>query len=275
MKRCTMRTVVHLSDIHFGAVDPRLVAPLIRAVHAARPDLVVVSGDITQRGRRGEYRQAREFLLSLPGPQIVVPGNHDVPIYHPIERALRPMRRFRNFITPEMIPFYMDDEIAAIGINTARATKTKYGHISRSQLEKIQEMLCPIPEEHIKIVVTHHPFDLPEGYNQERQIVGRSRRAMQVLAKCGADLFLAGHLHRVHAGLTTERYKIEGYSALVIQAGTAALLDGSREANSFNVIECDSHSMIVRRFEWNGETEFISTAPQAFTRGLKGWSRAA
>jgi 3',5'-cyclic AMP phosphodiesterase CpdA len=269
-----MRRIVHLSDIHFGGVDERLISPLVHAVHDVRPNLVVVSGDITQRGRRGEYRQAREFLMSLPGPQIVVPGNHDLPIYHPIERALRPMRRFRTFITPELMPFYVDDEIAAIGLNTARAMKTKYGHISREQLEKIQEMLCPIPEERLKIVVTHHPFDLPEGYTQERQIVGRSRRAMQVLAKCGADLFLAGHLHRVHAGLTAERYRIEGYSALVLQAGTATLRNGSQEANSFNVIDCDDQSIAVCRYEWNGASDFITTAPERFRHGPHGWQRA-
>ncbi|MDP4199955.1 MAG: metallophosphoesterase family protein [Bacteroidota bacterium] len=270
-----MRTIVHLSDIHFGAVDERLKAPLVRAVHEQRPDLVVVSGDLTERGRRGEFREAREFLLSLPGPQIVVPGNHDVPIYHPIERLLHPMGRFRRFISSERLPFFEDDEIAAIGINTARATKTKYGHISRWQLAMIQDMLRPVPNDRIKIVVTHHPFDVPDGYRKTRQIVGRAWRAMKVLSECGADLFLAGHLHRIHAGLTAERYKIEDYSALVIQAGTATLFNGSQELNSFNVIHCERPTMKVNRVMWNDSTnQFEHRDEENFRHGEQGWSRA-
>src|SRR5437588_6100938 len=118
-----MRTVVHLSDIHFGKIDRDLIEPLIRSVHEARPNLVVVSGDLTQHGRRKEYHEARDFLLSLPGPQIVVPGNHDMPIFNPIERFTRPMARFKRYITANLHPFYEDEEIAAIGINTARATR--------------------------------------------------------------------------------------------------------------------------------------------------------
>src|SRR4051812_19970691 len=235
-----MRTVVHLSDIHFGKVDQELIGPLIREVHAAHPDVVVVSGDLTQHGRRTEYHAARDFLMSLPGPQIVVPGNHDIPIFNPIERFTRPMSRFKRYITPNMYPSYEDEELAIVGINTARAHRTKYGHISKKQIEVIRDTLCPIPQERVKIVVTHHPFDLPKGYTNTKQLVNRAGRAMKVLAECGADLFLSGHLHRVFTSETTERYKIENYSALIVQAGTAFGSRLSREGNSFNVIECES-----------------------------------
>src|SRR5947209_5702290 len=146
-----MRTIVHLSDIHFGRVDRNLIEPLARAVHEARPNLVVVSGDLTQHGRRREYRAARDFLLSLPGPQIVVPGNHDLPIFNPLARFTQPLGRFKHYITKNLFPFYEDDEIAAIGINTARSTMTKYGHISQRQLDTIRDMLSPVPAERLKI----------------------------------------------------------------------------------------------------------------------------
>ena len=267
-----MRTIVHLSDVHFGKIDSDTINPLIREVHDAHPDLVVVSGDLTQRGRQREFVQARKFLLSLPGPQIVVPGNHDVPIWNPLVRFSRPLGRFKRYITNNLFPFFEDDEIAVLGINTARSTMTKYGHISRKQLAIIRETLCPVSADKIKIVVTHHPFDLPEGYRNTRQIVGKSRRAMAVLAECGSDLFLAGHLHQVFTADTTERYRIENYTALIVQAGTATSSHLSSEANSFNRIVCNEHTVAVTAIRWNTITSrFEHGIEEVFEHTERGW----
>jgi 3',5'-cyclic AMP phosphodiesterase CpdA len=267
-----MRTIVHLSDIHFGKIDRATIEPLIRAVHEARPDLLVVSGDLTQRALRKEFLAARDFLHSLPGPQMIVPGNHDIPVWNPIERFTKPLARFKRFATPNLHPIYEDDEIAAVGLNTARSRSTKYGHINRAQLAFVREKLCPIPNNRIKILVTHHPFELPEGYGDKRQLVNRAGRAMKVLAECGVDILLAGHLHRIFARDTAERYKIEGYAALVIQAGTATSWRSSREVNSFNIIECHGKSISVARMSWNS-TAFERSAEDAFVHSENGWSK--
>src|SRR5665213_2310344 len=137
-----MRTIVHLSDIHFGKIDRATIEPLVRAVHEARPNLVVVSGDLTQSARLQEFQAARDFLHSLPGPQIIVPGNHDIPIWNPIERFARPLARFKRFVTPNLHPTYEDQEITAVGLNTARSRSTKYGHINRAQLAFVRAKLC-------------------------------------------------------------------------------------------------------------------------------------
>jgi 3',5'-cyclic AMP phosphodiesterase CpdA len=272
----TMRTIVHLSDVHFGKIDRGTVEPLVRAVHEARPDLVVVSGDLTQRARKGEFEEARKFLLKLPGPQIVVPGNHDVPIWNPVVRFSRPLRRFKHYITGNLLPFYEDNEIAVLGINTARPTTTKYGHINRQQLVMIREILCPVSKDKIKIIVTHHPFDLPAGYRDKRQIVGKSRRAMQVLAECGADLFLAGHLHRVFTSNTTERYRIENHAALIMQAGTATASRLSVEPNSFNLIRCHDHTISTITMHWNAKVKQFEQAPEAvFEHTGQGWMKVS
>ncbi|HET6402316.1 MAG TPA: metallophosphoesterase family protein [Candidatus Kapabacteria bacterium] len=267
-----MRTIIHLSDIHFGKIDRTTIEPLVRAVHEAQPDLVIVSGDLTQRALRKEFRAARDFLHSLPGPQIIVPGNHDIPIWNPIERFSRPLARFKHFITANLHPIYEDEEIAAVGLNTARSRSTKYGHINRAQLSFVREKLCPIPNDRIKILVTHHPFDLPEGYSDKRQLVNRAGRAMKVLAECGVDLLLAGHLHRIFARDTAERYKIRDYAALVVQAGTATGWRSAREANSFNIIECLGKSISVARMSWNGSA-FERSAEDRFEHSENGWSR--
>src|SRR5690349_5428709 len=103
-----MRTLIHLSDLHFGRVDDTLIAPLIEQVHSLRPDVVVVSGDLTQRARGREFGAARRFLDSLPKPQIIVPGNHDVPLYNVFDRFARPLKKYRRYIGEDLEPAYLD-----------------------------------------------------------------------------------------------------------------------------------------------------------------------
>nr|MBA3439019.1 metallophosphoesterase [Pyrinomonadaceae bacterium] len=244
-----MRTLVHLSDIHFGRVDYAIIEPLITSVHDVKPDLVAISGDLTQRARTRQFQEARGFLDSLPQPQLVVPGNHDVPLYNVFDRFFQPLDRYLRYITDDLEPFYVDEEIAVVGINTARSFTRKYGRINEHQVARVRERMCLLKPEMTKIIVTHHPFDLPEGFSQ-REIVGRARMAMRTFAECGADLLLAGHLHVSHTGHTATRYKISGHSALVVQAGTATSTRGRGEANSFNVIRIDHPHITVERFTW-------------------------
>jgi len=100
-----MRTIIHVSDLHFGRVNPAILSPLVAFIRGARPDLVAVSGDLTQRARTREYLAAREFLRSIPFPQIVVPGNHDVPLHNLFSRFVRSLDRYRRYITEDLQPF--------------------------------------------------------------------------------------------------------------------------------------------------------------------------
>lgn len=268
-----MRTLVHLSDLHFGRVDQSLIQPLIDSVNEIKPDLVAVSGDLTQRARSHQFREARTFLDRLPQPQIVVPGNHDVPLHNVFTRFLQPLEKYRRLITDDLQPFFADDEIAVMGVNTARSLTIKGGRINEVQVARIREKLCPFPDEVVKVVVTHHPFDLPEGYN-ERDLVGRARMAMTSLAECGADLFLAGHLHISHTGHTAKRYRIHGHSALVVQAGTASSTRGRGEANSFNVVRIHHPEIVVERLVWQPEKTVFSVASlENFRHTADGWVR--
>ena len=270
-----MRTLVHLSDMHFGRVDMTVVEPIVRAVNQIKPDLVAVSGDLTQRARSHQFKEARTFLDRLPSPQIVVPGNHDVPLHNVFARFFEPLTKYRRYITDDLKPFYYDDEIAVMGVNTARSLTIKGGRINEEQVAWMSERLCACDPNVTKMVVTHHPFDLPEGVD-ERQLVGRSRMAMEALAKCGADVFLAGHLHVSHTSHSAKRYQIKGHSALVIQAGTATSTRGRGEANSFNIIRVDRPRITVERLEWKPEQgEFASAMVENFTHSPDGWIRLA
>jgi 3',5'-cyclic AMP phosphodiesterase CpdA len=266
-----MRTLVHLSDVHFGRVDEAVVTAIVPTIHSLEPDVVVISGDLTQRAKPDEFRAARRFLDELPTPQIVVPGNHDVPLYNVFQRFGSPLAKYRRFISQDLEPFYADDEIAVAGINTARSMTFKDGRINEEQMQRLHDRLAPLDDRVTKIVVTHHPFELPEGFD-EKHLVGRADRAMEVFLRAGADVLLAGHLHTSHIGNTATRYPVDGRAALVVQAGTATSTRGRGETNSFNVIRCDGDRLEVVRWAWSpAQGRFHEAAGEGFRWNSTGW----
>jgi 3',5'-cyclic AMP phosphodiesterase CpdA len=267
-----MRTIVHLSDLHFGRVNPSLLDPLLTVVRDVAPDVVAISGDLTQRARSYQFQQARSFLDALPKPQIVVPGNHDIPLHNLFARFLEPLTKYKLYITDDLQPVYEDEEVAIVGVNTARSLTFKGGRINETQVSRLREKFCSFGEGVVKVVVTHHPFDLPEGHH-ERDLVGRAQMAMTGLAECGADLFLAGHLHISHTG-HTKRYNIHGYSALVVQAGTATSTRERGEVNSFNLLRIAYPAITVEKFAWNASTtSFAVSTVEQFKHTAEGWIR--
>ncbi|GAB3416071.1 metallophosphoesterase [Massilia agilis] len=267
-----MRTLVHLSDLHFGRVDAALLDPLRDFVHRVAPDVVVVSGDLTQRARSEQFEQARAWLDTLPGPQIIVPGNHDISLYNVFRRFVEPLKRYKRYITEDLSPVYIDDEIAVLGVNTARSLTFKDGRVNEEQVGKIRAQLAGVDPRVTRIVVTHHPFDLPE-HGDEKDIVGRAGMAMQAFAECGVDVLMAGHLHQSHAGSTAERYQMGDFAALVVQAGTATSTRGRGEVNSFNVLRVEHERVEVDRYGWDvvgSKFELMST--EKFLRSGNVWT---
>jgi 3',5'-cyclic AMP phosphodiesterase CpdA len=266
-----MRTLVHLSDLHFGRTDAAILEPLIAVVRAIGPDVVVVSGDLTQRARAEEFKAARRFLDHLPTPQVVVPGNHDIALYRVWERFLDPLGKYRRLIGAELEPSHIDDEIAVLGVNTARSLTFKNGRINDEQMLSIRRRLDPLPESLTKVVVTHHPFDLPDEGDKVR-LVGRAGEAMEVFASCGVDLLLAGHFHTSQAGDTSARHDLSGYAALVVQAGTATSTRGRGEANAFNVLRIGADQIAVERQVWQADrATFALERTERFRREDSRW----
>ncbi|HEU4537632.1 MAG TPA: metallophosphoesterase [Polyangiaceae bacterium] len=266
-----MKTIVHLSDLHFGRTDPDLLGPLAEQVRAARPDLVVVSGDLTQRARDHEFRAARAFLDGLPGPHLAVPGNHDVPLYNPVARLLFGLHGYQRYIARDITPFYCDDECAVLGVNTARSLAVSGGRISRGQLRAIGRRLREVPAGLVKVLVTHHPFDLPPRSHHEN-VVGGARRAIEELAELGVDIVLSGHVHQAHSGHSATRFRSEHRALLFVQAGTATSTRVRDEPNSWNVVRLDAGAVQVERKAWSDpRSNFVTVDHQVFRRAPSGW----
>lgn len=267
-----MRTVVHLSDLHFGRINPAILRPLVTFIGQLRPDLVAISGDLTQRARTAEFLAAKEFLAEIPFPKIVVPGNHDVPLHNLFARFVRRLDRYQRYITADLQPVFADEEIVAVGVNTARAFTWKDGRINAAQLEQLRRTMTAAPPDATKIVVTHHPFDLPAGASG--RVVGRSRLAMKVLAECGLDVLLAGHFHIADTSQTAKRYQLPGYSALIVSSGTSTSTRGRGQPNSLNVIRIDRSNLTIERRIWRPASNLFDVLSiEQFHRGENGWLR--
>jgi 3',5'-cyclic AMP phosphodiesterase CpdA len=267
-----MRRIVHLSDVHFGRTDPAIVTGVLSAVRRLEPHLVAISGDLTQRARSWQFREARGFLEALPCPQLVVPGNHDVPLYNVARRFLSPLGNYTRYITTNLRPVHADSEMVVVGINTTRSFTVKDGTIRPADLRHASEALSRGGENLVRIVVAHHPFEYPEDASMPWQKAAVIR-ALEALAGAGTDIFLTGHLHLSYAGQTAARYRIGGRTAVIVEAGTATSTRRRGEANSFNVVDVERSTIVVERWQWQPQTSaFAAGDAQTFARSPAGWT---
>jgi 3',5'-cyclic AMP phosphodiesterase CpdA len=271
-----MRTIAHISDIHFGKVDEAVTEALAVELHERPPSLVVISGDLTQRARAGQFRAARAFLDRLPRPQLVVPGNHDIPLFDVVRRAFWPLGNYTRHITSDLRPFYSDEEMAVIGINTARSFSPdwrafwKGGRISDEQLLDVKLRMSE-PDTRFHVVVTHHPF-LPAPGQPRSDLVRRAKQALAVFEECGVDMLLAGHLHLNYTGEIREHHTAVKRSILSIHAGTATSHRHRGEPNSYNRITIEREAVEVEVRVWTGR-HFAAHGTTRYRKVENAWRR--
>ena len=250
--------IAHLSDLHFGAEDPKVVAGTLAWLQEQRPDLVIISGDFTQRARREQFEQASAYLNRLRADGhclLVVPGNHDIPLYDIGRRFGAPLRRYKRWISHDLCPWFENDHVAVLGINTARSLTFKSGRLNRDQMRLIEERFAGVPESKTRILVTHHPlYAMPIGEGSElSEAVGRHDDAVRAVCRAGVHVALAGHFHRTYAGAARKMVETAG-PALVIQAGTATSVRlRNNELQSFNWIHAHRNNDIeLQVIAWDG-----------------------
>jgi 3',5'-cyclic AMP phosphodiesterase CpdA len=272
-----MARLLHLSDLHFGAHDPKVVEALEAQVDEEKPDLVVISGDFTQRARTEQFREACEFLERLrdAGHDVVaVPGNHDVPLYDVLRRFLSPLTRYKRFIDETLCPYHELAGLTVLGINTARSLTFSDGRISHEQMKFIRDSFERSDPNSLRVLVTHHPlFALPVGETGAvKSAVGRHELALDAVADAGVDMLLAGHHHTASTHSARDLVTRAG-SALVIQAGTATSVRLRDETQSFNRIDVQGDLVSVTLKAWTSD-RFEPKSLQRYEREDDHWRLA-
>ncbi|WP_233134377.1 metallophosphoesterase [Rubrivirga sp. SAORIC476] len=251
------RTLAHLSDIHFGKIaDERVVGALVEEVNAAAVDLVVVSGDLTQRARRHEFRAARAMLDAFEPPVVVVPGNHDVRAWwhHPVDRLWRPSKRFRKYIADDTTPAFAIDGLAAFGLNSAHGWTIKGGRIRSRHVAEMEAFFAEQPPETFRVLTLHHHLLHLDALG-DHDVSRNARAALDAAQRANVDLVLCGHLHRSHVQLVELPVEAGGRTGLVIaSAGTATSSRGrgsNKGINFYNRVEIEGAAFTVaeRQFD--------------------------
>lgn len=260
-----MALLLHVSDPHFGTELPPLVAALQRLARTLAPDVVVVSGDITQRARRAQFDAAARFLRSLGGrAQIVVPGNHDIPLYNLLARAGWPYAGYCRAFGSMLEPRYTGTAIAVAGVNTTRPWRHKHGEVSPAQVHAVARWLRGVPRDCVRVVVTHHPLaaTLPSDRNN---VLRGAADAATKWAAAGADIVLAGHIHWPFVVPLHERLPAVKRPLWAVNAGTAV----SRRVRagappSVNVLRAGGGAeAVVERWDYDAaEQAFCAVARQ-------------
>ncbi|NUB44639.1 metallophosphoesterase [Fertoebacter nigrum] len=261
-----MRRVVHLSDLHFGRTSPALLEPLLAEVAALTPDLVVISGDLTQRARVWQYAEAAAFIARLPQPVLCVPGNHDTPLDNLFLRMLNPWGRYRRYINRNLEPTFRDADLAVVGANTVNRFRWQQGRFSRRTLGRVLHGFADAGER-TRIVVVHHPLEHIEG--SAKSLTRGAGRALKELSAAGADIVLSGHIHTTHVGPFTSAPGL-----LFVQAGTGLSTRLRREENAFNVLDITPGRVTIRSIIADDTALFRQNASADFVQGPDGWAPA-
>lgn len=250
-----MISILHISDLHFGPpYVPEVGEALVRIAHELNPEIVVASGDFTQRAKREQFELARAFLDRLPGEErVVVPGNHDVPLWRVWERIFRPHALYREYICPDLDYVLYHEEAVIVALDSTSPLRAiTNGRISEAQLAFCEDAFSATPPEVARIVVAHHHFAPAPDYD-ESEVMPRARRALDRFTALRVDLILGGHLHRSYIGNSLDVYSgvDREHGMIIVQSGTTTSRRGrAREAekNSFNLLRVERKIVRITHF---------------------------
>lgn len=247
-----MLNLLHISDLHFGKPFlPEVSEALLRKIEKLSPELLVVSGDLTQRAKAQEFRAARAYLDLMPRiPQVVVPGNHDIPLYRIFERLFQPYKLYRRYISEQRDTVLHQNKAVIVGLDSTNPYFTiTNGRIHRKQLAFCAKAFSAAPAEAVRIVVAHHHFAPAPDY-KGGEVMPKGKRALDFFTRLKVDLILAGHLHRAYVGNSLDVYPGEDreHGIIIVQCGTSTSRRGvarEQEKNSFNWIEILADSIRI------------------------------
>lgn len=270
--------LAHLSDVHFGRIAHHgVVDALVEEVNREEMDLVVLSGDLTQRARTHQFRAARAMIDAFEAPTLVVPGNHDVRAWwhNPFERLFSSSSRFRRYIGEDVTPSFARSGLAVFGLNSAHGFTIKGGKIRPAHLEAMEAFFGAQPAAAFRVLVLHHHLLRLEALGSH-DVARNARNALDVAGACGVDLILCGHLHTSHV----ENVEVVptstpggGHRLVIASAGTATSSRGrgaDRQVNFYNwvTVEAAQFRIEERRFDPDGG-RFEKARETTFERELQ------
>jgi 3',5'-cyclic AMP phosphodiesterase CpdA len=282
-----MLTLLQISDLHFGPLyRPEVGEALLRAAADMHVDVIVASGDFTQRAKSVQFAAARAFLDRLPAvPQIVVPGNHDIPLYRLYERLLNPYALYRQYISPELDTVLVRDDATIVALNTtAPLRKITDGQIKPWQLDFAQSAFRAAPAQAAKIVVAHHHFAPAPDSQRKRDATLGAQAALECFRGLGVELILGGHLHRSYTASSLDAFPpadpppaSDSFPAsdsaagiLIVECGTSTSSRGrgrERRKNSLNVIQLDDRTTTVTHWLFSPSAgSFVPASRHVFPR---------
>lgn len=269
-----MRKILHISDLHFGSPYVHEVGEALqKIVPSLEPEAIVVSGDLSQRAKRHEFEQARRFLERLPEvPMMVIPGNHDVPLWRVAERLFTPHKIYREVITDDLNPILHLDGVILAGLDSTSPRRSiSNGRIHIDQLEHCERIFAQAPPESVRIVVAHHHFAPGPDYLRD-WTMPKARRAIDRFVDQGVEMILGGHLHRSYIGNSLDFFpgNHRDRGIIIVQCGTSTSSRGrgrERNENTFNLIEAGSEVLTVTHYMYfEAQREFAPLSRHLFPR---------
>jgi 3',5'-cyclic AMP phosphodiesterase CpdA len=262
-----MTRLLHISDLHFGAVNDRLLDPLLALSAAVRPDVVVVSGDLTQRARPGQFRDAEAYLARFGLPVLSVPGNHDAPLYNLPVRLLSPFGRYQRQVNQDLEPVLILPGAVLMGVNTANPLVWKAGRLSRASAQALMRAFNTAPAGLMHIAVMHHaPVPAADGTPAD---IHDPAAVLRDLVAAGTDIVLSGHTHLPHVGAAETAASI-----LFLQVGTAISTRLKTRWNDVSLVETSNDRVTVRPFLAEATHRFEPGPAQHFHRKDARWQEA-
>ena len=266
--------LLHLSDLHCGPpYMPQVAESLIRMATRFDPDAIVISGDFTQRAKPEQFADAAEFLTRLPEcPKMVVPGNHDVPLYRVRERWADPLGLYKQYISPDLDSVLRLEDAVLVGLDsTAPHSAISNGRLKPSQLDFCAQAFADVPADIARIVVAHHHFAPAPDFERD-QTMPKAKRAINRFVDLGVELVLGGHLHRAYIGNPLDFYpgNHRDHGIVIVQCGTSTSRRGrgrEREKNSFNEISITREMLEITHYVYFHDCDtFLPLSRHQFPR---------
>jgi 3',5'-cyclic AMP phosphodiesterase CpdA len=262
--------ILHLSDVHVGKGDPaEILDGLVELAGELRPELVLATGDLSNRGQLEQLRSARALLDRIGLPVLAVPGNHDIPYTLPA-RFTRTFDRWET-VFDGVEPVFRSDALLVVGLNSVRPWRQQGGALTQDALGRAAAALVDAPDGALRVVALHHQLAAPPWRAARKRPLRHRDQVLAALADAGVELIAGGHVHQASVSERREFQALEDGGRRTVVLATVPGLGRPRprrsgEARGVNVYEADASTLAVVTLAWDGR-RFAEVARRTFARG--------